>query len=95
MELYRKIDISTGVFIEDVIADAPSEDLIAVPVPAGFYWPKWDGTQWVEGRTDAEISAIREEQDTQPLTIDERMSAIETNVDEIVTVLAAIEGVTV
>ena len=67
-----KLILVQGVFIEDVIADAPSEDLIAVPVPAGFYWPKWDGTQWVEGRTEAEISAIRAEQNAQPLTTEER-----------------------
>lgn len=24
-------------------------DLIATAVPGGFYWPKWDGVQWIEG----------------------------------------------
>ena len=57
MKLFRKIDTTTGNFLEDVlfeshptledgeldpqyIEDAPSQ---------GFYWPKWNGTEWVEG----------------------------------------------
>ena len=57
MKLFRKIDTRTGNFLEDVlfesyptledgeldpqyIEDAPSQ---------GFYWPKWNGTEWVEG----------------------------------------------
>ena len=57
MKLFRKIDTVTGNFLEDVlfeshptledgeldpqyIEDAPSQ---------GFYWPKWNGTEWVEG----------------------------------------------
>lgn len=57
MKLFRKIDTATGNFLEDVlfeshptledgeldpqyIEDAPSQ---------GFYWPKWNGTEWVEG----------------------------------------------
>jgi len=24
-------------------------DLIATACPEGFYWPKWDGSQWIEG----------------------------------------------
>lgn len=57
--LYRKIDTKTGMFIEDVMAIDPSAGLIATPCPAGFYWPKWDGKQWIEGRTTAEINAIK------------------------------------
>ena len=57
MKLFRKIDTVTGNFLEDVlfeshptledgeldpqyIEDAPTQ---------GFYWPKWNGTEWVEG----------------------------------------------
>ena len=57
MKLFRKIDTTTGNFLEDVlfeshptledgeldpqyIEDAPTQ---------GFYWPKWTGTEWVEG----------------------------------------------
>jgi hypothetical protein len=56
--LYRKINLATGLFIEDVITDSPTADLIATPCPSGLYWPKWDGEKWVEGRTAAEIAPI-------------------------------------
>lgn len=55
--LYRKIDIETELFVEDVILEVIPVDeeghqnpqYIDVPVPQGFYWPKWTGTEWVEG----------------------------------------------
>ena len=57
MKLFRKIDTTTGNFLEDVlfenrptledgeldpqyIEDAPTQ---------GLYWPRWSGTEWVEG----------------------------------------------
>lgn len=40
------------------------------PCPAGFYWPKWDGAQWIEGGT-VPVPV------TQPPTEDERISAVE------------------
>lgn len=66
---FVKIDPVTGVFIDDVILDIiPALDdgaldpaYIAAPVPAyaGFYWPRWNGEKWVEGRTAEEIAAIQ------------------------------------
>lgn len=67
---YCKI-ASDGLFIEDVITDKPSADLIATPCPSGFYWPKWDGAKWVEGRTAAEIAAIQAQVTNQPPTTEE------------------------
>ena len=53
MKLYRKIDTTTGNFIEDVLfeSEPPFDDgsYISTPVPQGFYLPKWNGTEWVEG----------------------------------------------
>ena len=57
MKLLRKIDTTTGNFLEDVLFDShPTlEDGELDPqyiedAPAqGFYWPKWNGTEWVEG----------------------------------------------
>ena len=91
--LVRIID-SNGFFVEDAFVDELTEFTIETPCPDGFYLPRWDGTQWVEVRTQAEIDAIRASQTVQP-TIEERVNAVETDVDEIVTVLATIEGVTV
>ena len=55
-----KINTETGMFIEDVILPSvptvtvdeqtiPDPQYITTPCPAGFYWPRWDGAQWVEG----------------------------------------------
>lgn len=53
MNLFRKIDIITGNFLEDVRfeSEPPIDDgsYISAPVPQGFYWPKWDGAKWIEG----------------------------------------------
>lgn len=85
MKLYRKIDLTTGNFLEDclfeshpIVTETAFEEItmedgsteiienivtvldeegntildpqyIAEPVPQGFYWPRWNGTEWVEG----------------------------------------------
>ena len=64
MKLWRKINPETGIFIEDVeLSEPPTlEDgtpdpaYIETPVPgdAGFYWPHWNGAEWVEGGTAPE-----------------------------------------
>ena len=51
MELFRKIDTTTGLFIEDVLlmdGFMGNDEFIATEVPQGLYWPKWTGTEWVE-----------------------------------------------
>ena len=37
----------------------PDPAYIDTPCPPGFYWPRWDGEKWVEGRTAEEIAAIQ------------------------------------
>ena len=72
------VNRDTGIFIEDVILDTvpvledgtPDPAYIATPCPAGFYWPRWDGTQWVEGGTAPEPVP------PEP-TIEERLAAVE------------------
>lgn len=57
MKLFRKIDTATGNFIEDVLferypalADGElDQQYIEDAPPQGLYWPKWNGTEWVEG----------------------------------------------
>lgn len=54
---------SNGLFIEDVLLEEGQEipqDCVSILVPdVGFYLPKWNGTIWVEGKTQAEIDAIK------------------------------------
>jgi hypothetical protein len=53
MKKVLRID-ANGLFVEDVILqdneDVPT-DCIETPCPDGFYHPRWDGAQWVEGGT--------------------------------------------
>ena len=57
MKLFRKIDTTTGNFLEDVLfeshptlVDGELDPQYIEEEPAqGFYWPKWNGMEWVEG----------------------------------------------
>ena len=75
---YRKINPESGLFIEDAILDkqpkledgTPDPAYIATPCPAGFYWPRWDGAQWVEGGTAPDPVPAEP-------TLEERLAAVE------------------
>ena len=57
MKIFRKIDTTTGNFLEDVLFEAHPvlEDgeldpqYIEEAPKQGFFWPKWNGTEWAEG----------------------------------------------
>ena len=57
MKLFRKIDTTTGNFLEDVLfdshptlVDGELDPQYIEETPAqGFYWPKWNGIEWIEG----------------------------------------------
>ena len=71
MKLFRKIDTTTGNFLEDVLfeSEPPSSDgsYISTPVPQGFYWPKWNGESWEEGATQEYIDSLKPEPQELPL----------------------------
>ena len=91
MKFVRIID-ENRMFVEDAFVEELTEFTIETPCPSGFYHPKWNGEQWVEGMSQSEIDAIKASVVVEP-TIDERVDAVETDVDDIITVLAVIEGV--
>ena len=61
MKLFRKIDTTTGNFLEDVlfkshptVLDAEGNTVLDAQYveeapKQGFYLPRWNGTEWVEG----------------------------------------------
>lgn len=57
MKIFRKIDTTTGNFLEDVLfeshptlVDGELDPQYIEEAPAqGFYWPKWNGKKWIEG----------------------------------------------
>ena len=85
--LYRKVD-ENGLFVEDVILSEPpvltdengnsiaDPQYISEPVPQGFYNPKWNGSEWVEGATQEEIDELTKPQPQEP-TVEERLAQTE------------------
>ena len=82
MKLFRKIDPITGNFIEDVIfeshptvLDAEGNTVLDAQYvekapKQGFYLPRWNGTEWVEGGEPSPIP----EPTTPPLSTDEKLT---------------------
>lgn len=64
--MYKVIRVdSKGFYIEDILVgnlENLGEDIIIEPCAEGFHLPKWNGAEWVEGRTEEELSTIRNEQ---------------------------------
>lgn len=63
MKKVIKIDIKTGLFIEDMIVHedyiSDKENIVTAEPPQGLYHPKWTGIKWVEGLSDEEINIIK------------------------------------
>ena len=85
MKLFRKIDTTTGNFIEDVIFESHPTVLdaegnaqldpqyVEEAPQQGLYLPKWTGTEWVEG---GEPLPIPDPIPSEP-TVDERLNSLE------------------
>ena len=74
--MFVRIIDSNGYFIEDAFVEELTEFTIETPCPDGFYLPKWNGTQWVEGKTAEEIAAIKAGAKSEP-TLEERVASTE------------------
>lgn len=60
-----EIDPATGLFVGDLPNhpdDVTGPHIVTTLPPEGFFIPRWDGTQWVEGKPQSEIDAIRAQQ---------------------------------
>ena len=68
----RIID-ENGLFVCDDFVNELTEFTIETPCPEGFYLPKWNGTEWVEGGVASEPTK------PEP-TIEERTAALEQTV---------------
>lgn len=76
MKFVRIID-ENGLFVEDAFVDELTDRTIETPCPSGFYRPKWDGAQWIEGGTAPEAA------EPAP-TLEERVAATEAALLEII-----------
>ena len=73
LRIYNK---ETGLFLrDDFNFDETTEAAYIGDIPSGFYWPKYDGTKWVEVLTQAEIDALKlrkkNEKNNKKLLVDE------------------------
>jgi len=65
MLVFRKVD-ENGLYVEDVLKDdavevQEDERLIMEPIPDGLqlWHPKWNGTEWIEGKAQDEIDEMQ------------------------------------
>jgi hypothetical protein len=71
MKQINQVDVE-GLYIGPVIASDEQisrhlnqEDeftlgmVVIAPIPEGFYHPKWNGSDWVEGLTEEQIEAVK------------------------------------
>jgi len=93
MNVWRQIDPNTGMFTglmsyEQPVLDTGEPDPVYIgdPITSDLWWPRWDGTQWVEGRTPEEVAFLKAHaQPTTPTpTPVERIAALEAAMLELI-----------
>ena len=84
----RIIDKSTGLFLRDDISfDEETEVGLEVNPAQGLYQPKWDGNEWVEGLTEAEIDAIKANIETPQPSLEDKVAELQDVIAEFTTIL--------
>jgi len=74
-------------FVEDCISSErpmieqegvmkPDPRYIDVPVPNGFFHPRWDGKKWVEGLSEEEINELKKPRPKE-ISLEERLEQTE------------------
>lgn len=87
--MLRIINKQTGVFLrDDFTFDEETEIGLEVNPAQGFYHPKWNGDQWIEGLTEAEIMTIKNQYvEPQDPTLEEKVAELQQVIVELTTVL--------
>ena len=73
--IYVRVIDENGMFVEDTFVEELTPCTIETPCPAGFYHPKWNGEEWVEGATQEYIDSLQPA--PQEPSIGDRVSALE------------------
>ena len=74
--IFIRIIDKNGLFIEDTFVEEITEFTIETPCPSGFYHPRWNGVEWVEGMAQEYIDSLKNVV-VEP-TLEERLQALET-----------------
>ena len=91
----RIIDSATGFFLRDDFTANKGEIALDVTPAKGFYLPKWDGTQWVEGATQEHIDNLLAGQAPSEPSTEERLATVESTQTKVVDTLAVALGVVI
>ena len=77
----RIIDKQTNLFLRDDFSYNPETEIAIDVTPAqGLFRTRWDGSQWIEDMTLAEIEALKAQATPPEPTIEERMTTTENKV---------------
>ena len=77
--IYVRLIDEDGMFISDEFVEELTEFTIEEVCPSGFYHPRWNGTEWVEGLTVEEIQVIKDNVVVE-VTLSERVTNTEIDV---------------
>ena len=82
----RIINKQTGMFLRDDFTFNKETEIGLEVTPAqGFYHPKWDGEKWIEGLTEAEITAIKNQsvEVATELTLEQQVAELQNQLDDL------------
>lgn len=97
MIVVARIDKTTGLFLEDVVLDDGQtlpEDCVQIRPTSGMYQPKWDGTAWIEGKSQAEVDAALMNESTKRRAGEMAIQVIRTSKNPEIQALAKLLGIT-
>lgn len=79
--IVRIIDKETKLYIRDDFKFDPDAEIGIISEPSqGLYRPRWDGSQWIEDMTTAEIEALKAQATPEDPTLEERVTVTENKV---------------
>ena len=88
LRIYNK---ETGLFLrDDFTFDETTESAYEGDIQGGFYLPRFDGTEWVEGMTAEQIQAIKDAAIPAGPTLEEKIAEHDS---KIVTMEEALEAI--
>lgn len=77
MKIYRVTD-RNGLFIRDDFTFTDDEIGLDVEPAQGFYLPKWNGREWVEGGTPPKVELVIEP------TLEEKVADLQAQLDALI-----------
>jgi len=90
--IFVRLINENGLFIADEFVEELTEFTIEIPCPSGFYHPRWNGEEWVEGLTAEKIQELKDSAVPSESTIEDRVTNTEVDIVTIEETINAIFG---